>query len=140
MFYSKLLKIKNNIHLSQLSFIGGGLALLMLSPSAAAIDCTLNRSSANNNTNFILHRNSPINHEETVATITANLDCDNPNLISHIDFEVTSNIPSMPSLPYVYPTNLRGIGIRYIMMGGYNLPCYRGTKFQMNNLRAPRKT
>ncbi|MDA5549971.1 fimbrial protein [Yersinia massiliensis] len=134
MFYSKLLKIKNNIHLSQLSLIGGGLALFMLSPSAAAVDCTLNNSPYTINTNFNLHRNLPINHAEQIAINTTDIDCDNTGINSHIDFEVTSNTPSIPSLPGVYPTNLRGIGIKYEIFEHYTNQCSKGTVYQMDNL------
>ncbi|CFR07655.1 MULTISPECIES: fimbrial protein [Yersinia] len=114
MFYSKLIKIKNNIHLSQLSLIGGGLALLMLSPSVAAIDCEITNSNEIPVTNFNLHRNMPINHSELILKVSNDFKCEGANINNtYIDFEVIPNISNIPGLPNIYQTNLRGIGIKY---------------------------
>ncbi|MCB5308649.1 fimbrial protein [Yersinia massiliensis] len=120
MFYSKLLKIKNNIHLSQLSLIGGGLALLMLSPSAAAIDCVKTDSNVIPVTTFNLHRNMPINHSESILEISNDFKCEGADIKNtYIDFEVIPSISNIPGLPNIYPTSLRGIGIKYNIDSNY---------------------
>ncbi|WP_081578846.1 fimbrial protein [Yersinia massiliensis] len=131
MFYSKLLKIKNNIRLSQLSLIGGSLALLMLSPSAAAVDCIYENNFFNIKKEINLGPNQKILHEEVIADVEVKIFCNkNPN----VDFKITSSINSIQNLSNVYPTNLDGIGIKYQIGDLNHNQCKKGTSGSINNM------
>ena len=130
MFYSKLLKIKNNIHLSQLSLIGGGLVLLMLSPSAAALDCTYTSSVNSHASSYSITLEK---NEYEIAVFDTNINCRSYSLTSIIDFEFTSDTLSIPNSPDIYPTNLRGVGIKFILNHVGNTNCKQGISGQVTS-------
>ncbi|CNI08506.1 putative fimbrial subunit [Yersinia massiliensis] len=130
MLNSKLLKIKNNIRLSQLSLIGGGLALLMLSPSAAANDCTYRKSSAINSNVQNLQSFKQGGYEPAIVTFDINIYCHSASSYPTVVFELTSDTPSIPNSPDIYPTNLRGIGIKFRSNLISASSCRNGTPIQ----------